>query len=578
MNSTIKKLFASLSAAFCACGAVNGSFVQCSTITANAEAYAENGELDGYSYEIWNWDDYGDASFTNSGHNGFTASWKGIHDCRMFKGKYLKDENISAYQVNECKVTYDLDLTVGENDFAGVSGWFTEPKTNFYIVETYNDWVPSGMDKSKTTTVKIDGVTYDLYSINSAQMGNTDHFRYIWSVARKEPFGTDKEGHTEGTVDVAAHFRAWDDAGFELGTIYNICLSVDAYYSSGSAKLNSLDISYDISDEEVFGPTKAVLPYEEHDPLRADDYGTILEYGFEDESGKAGAFGDKAVSETSDDVFYGGEHSIHISSSDGDSIPAFYYELDPYDLSNSPSTGERFYYTGANVFNNSKKDAVFDIELIEYSDLPFEYRKTDRLGKRYCRAGQWTKIKDIAFEYAHNIRHRYRIALITETPADYYVDDFCIANRKSDYNSGNKIYKAYSSGDLNGDGVTDSLDIAVCRRAVIDSAESCRIETAGDVNGDLRSDVSDLVLLTKYVLRISDEIPVSYEETKLLIGDRESFLYSYGALRFTIAADMINDDRIKTALRENNDFTAEWNDTEKYTCHAYDDYSHTIDK
>lgn len=576
MRKQLTKVISAITAGLCLFGAATCTTIPDSVIIANAADYMDRGEADGYVYEVWNMNGDGKFEFEQSGQNGFTANWNGISNFAVTKGKSFKNDTVSAYRFKDLKITYDLDFVTDGSDYTGIRGWLTRPNTLFNIVEAWGSWRPC-QDQSPISSVTVNGTAYDIYKTHSGQFDADQQYNIYWSVARRDPIGLKTDSHIEGTIDVAEHFRAWSAAGLELGNIYDVQFDVEAYKSSGSAKLNSLDIIYDISDENVFGPQTLVMPYEEHDPLPVDVDGKIIKVDFESGNDKAGAMGTESAAEITGERFYSGKQSVHISGSDEPGCPTFFYELDPYDLPESHDISGNYYQTGARIFNNSDKDVSFEIELIEYSEAPFTYNKVTEIGSRICKAGQWTNVNDLLFDFEHNVYHKYRVIFSPSNPLDYYVDDFYIASGDPGYCVGMQKFEPDVRGDLNGDGVVNSLDLIACRKAIMSSLGVGRIEMAGDVNGDFRSNVSDLVLLTKYVLNASKDIPISDEGAVLLIGDW------VGAARdshrgLCITDNKYNDDRLRTILRNDDTLTAEWKDTSYYFCESYDDYSNSSNR
>ena len=570
MKKQLIKLISTVTAGICLFGANPCTNITNSVIVANAADYMDKGEDDGYVYDVWNQNYTGTIEYENSGIKGFTASWEEIYNFAVTKGKSFEKNTVSAYQFKECKVRYDLDITPGGNDYVGVRGWFTRPDILFNIVEAWGSWRPPG-DEHAVSSVTVDGTTYDIYECsNNTSFDSFQQYKIYWSVARRDPLELGKNNHMEGTIDALEHFKAWAAAGLDLGFIYDVQFDLETYKSSGFAKLNSLEITYDIADESVFGKSVPVKPYEKHDPLPVDIDGKIIKVDFESENDKAGAIGVEPSSAISDDCFYSGTHSMHITQPYELGEASFFYELDPYDLPVSKDISGNYYQTGARIFNDSKEDVSFEVMLAEYTDEPNTYNYVRTLSSRTCKPGRWTNIKDILFSFSHDVFHKYRVIFSPSTPVDYYVDDFYIASGDPEFCVGIQKFEPEVRGDLNNDGVVNSLDIVACRKAIISSHGM--IETAGDVNGDFRSNVSDLVLLTKYVLNISCEIPVYDDEAFLLLGDHSSS-GTEGQRCIQILADKYNDDRVRTVLRKDDSLTAEWNDTRSYSCECYEDYT-----
>ena len=572
MKKQLIKLISIITAGICLFGANNCINISNRVIVANAADYMDNGEVDGYVYDVWNQNDTGTVEYENSGINGFTTSWKEIYNFAVTKGKTFEKDTVSAYQFKECKVIYDLDITPGGNDYVGVRGWFTRPDTLFYIVEAWGSWRPPG-NEDAISTVTVDGVTYDIY-VNTS-FDSFQQYKIYWSVARRDPLKLGKNNHIEGTIDALEHFKAWSAAGLDLGYIFDVQFDLETYKSSGTAKLNSLEITYDIADESVFDKIVPVRPYEEHDPLPVDIDGKIIKVDFESENDKVGSFSSDHSETISSDRFYSGTHSMHITQPNGLAEASFFYELDPYDLPESEDISGNYYQTGARIFNASEDDVSFEVMLVEYADEPLTYNLVSTIASRNCKPGQWTNISDILFSFSHDVFHKYRVVFSPSAPIDYYVDDFYIASGDPEFCIGMQKFEPEVRGDLNNDGVVNSLDVVACRKAILNSLDMNRIETAGDVNGDFRSNVSDLVLLTKYVLNISTEIPLSEDEAVLLVGDHSSS-DKEGQRCIYVSSNKYNDDRIWTVFRNDGSFTADWSDVNFYTCENYEDYTESI--
>lgn len=572
LSKQLIKLISAITAGICLFGANTCNSIPNSVITANAADYMDKGEVDGYVYDVWNNNYTGTVEYENSDTNGFTASWEEIHNFAVTKGKSFEKNTVSAYQFKECKVRYDLDITPGGSEYVGVRGWFTHPDTLFNIVEAWGSWRPPG-NVDAISTVTVDGTNYDIYRENSnTGFDASNQYKIYWSVARREPLELGKSNHIDGTIDALEHFKAWSSVGLDLGFIYDVKFDLEAYRSSGSAKLNSLDITYDIADESVFGKTVPVRPYEEHDPLPVDIDGKIIKVDFESENDKVGVLGAEASAVISGDRFYSETHSMYITQPSELGEAAFFYELDPYDLPESKDISGSYYQTGARIFNNSKDDVSFEVQLVEYTDEPLTYNLEIKSGSRVCKSGQWTNISDLLFTFSHDVFHKYRVVFIPSAPVDYYVDDFYIASGDPEFCVGIQKFEPDVRGDLNGDGVVNSFDVIECRKAIINSMGVNRIETSGDVNGDFRSNISDLVLLTKYVLNISQEIPLPDDEAVLLLGDHSDSRRD-GQRCIYVSSNNYNDDRLRTVFRNDGSFNAEWSNVSYYTCENYEDYT-----
>ena len=564
MNKKIKGIVSVLTAAACIMGAPSAlGFSSLAPLTAMADSQEISGEIDGYSYRVFKGEEESLCNYENSGINGFTTDWNTRYDTTVIKGISYKDLGIRAYRVEDYEIYYEADITTAGNAYIGIGGWFTNPMISFNIVEAYGEWMPPGGGKNvqKLSTVTIDGKTYQIYKCRQGIRENA--FDSYWSVCVDKRLYTSSSNSVKGKVNVAEHFKAWSKAGLPLGDLYEIGFQLDAYNSSGSMELKRMDTYRSISDHYVFGPEGQEQPYPKHDPLTVNDDGSIITLDMESENLKAGAEGNCSAILT-DEQSYSGDYSMQIITGNSG---AFCYEIDPYDLPVSKYYAKKDYLTGAKIFNKPGTDLSFNVELVEYSDAPQNYLKRTSLGTRKCISGQWTDITGIPFTINFDQYHKYKLVFTPSSPVGFYIDDFYISSGEPEYASAAKSLR----GDLNGDGEVNSLDIPVCRRAILNAMDDNMISVEGDVNGDLRSNVSDLVLLTRFVLNTIDEIPVSQDEAELIIGDAEK-IAGDGERSFKINGGKINDDSLKAIVRKDGSVSAEWNDTKLYVLNSFELY------
>ncbi len=178
----------------------------------------ESGTHCGYTYEYWK--DQGTGCMVNKA-DGFSVEWNNINNLLGRKGLRPGSRN----QV----VTYEADYRPNGNSYLCIYGWTRNPLVEYYIVDSWGDWRPPG-GEGHMGTVTSDGGTYDLYRVQrtgpSIDGDNTTFYQY-WSVR------TDKR--TNGTITVSNHFGAWESAGMNMGSLYEVSMCVEGYQSSGTA-------------------------------------------------------------------------------------------------------------------------------------------------------------------------------------------------------------------------------------------------------------------------------------------------------------------------------------------------------
>ena len=212
------------------------------------------GELNGYSYELWK--DYGDTTMTLTKGGTFTCEWKNINNCLFRRG--VKFDCTQTYRdIGNIAVDYKVDYHPDGNSYLCIYGWTREPLVEYYIVDSWGNWRPPGGNPLGTITV--DGGIYDVYRtvrVNQPSIDGNTTFEQYWSVRQ--------EKRTEGTVNVAAHFAAWESMGMTMGKMYEAALTVEGYQSAGSAEVlkNELKVGGEIPEAQLPEPPAAEEPDE----------------------------------------------------------------------------------------------------------------------------------------------------------------------------------------------------------------------------------------------------------------------------------------------------------------------------
>ena len=510
----------------------------------NAADLTKRDTIDGYYYELWNQNDEGKIDYQNTENNGFTFSWDRIENAFALKGELFERRSVYASQLKEYAVTYDADIEYNDqNAFSCVYGWMEDDKSTyeFYIVDSWGSWRPNTDDF--LGSYESNGITYDIYKGIRYQMncfGDNQNLSYMYYSVAQENLAEKSEGvcNIKNTINFEDHLKAWEDAGLKLGLMYDIGFSVQAYRSSGSAKVNSIEITKDITETNNFGQE---FVYTKHDPLPTDEEGRKVYIDFETENDKVSAplAGTEASYDT--DHYFGGERSMLITGGDNGKR-AFDYSVDPYDFSTKELS------TGFKLYHNGGRNVRFDFQIIDIN----ENQKSSRnLYSRTIPSGIWTDIDDLKFLLSNSKFANDVIRITPSEPVDFCVDDFYLGDS---FDIKDKPLKKenYVLGDINRDNKVDIYDVVAIRRLLLNT-ENYNVNFYQDINGDCKLNISDLVVLMNFVMGKTKQIPKPEKETAFFEDD---FSETVGDAEFRSSSH--GSGEIKSAVCSDGTFITQW--------------------
>lgn len=193
-----------------------------------------SGKAGSQNYDLWSNSPGANGCITTFSTPAFSARWNGNNDFLARIGLEFGNAGKTYDKYGTLKADFAAKKTGSGGGFSyiGIYGWTTNPCVEYYIVDDRYGTMPfNAYNATQKGTAKIDGADYKLFQNKTNGTGGSrcsgvSQWDQYWSIRQT--------ARQCGTITISEHFKAWTDAGLQMGGLLEAKILVETGGGSGS--------------------------------------------------------------------------------------------------------------------------------------------------------------------------------------------------------------------------------------------------------------------------------------------------------------------------------------------------------
>ncbi len=475
----------------------------------------------------------GKLAFSNGTQNGFRAGWSDMESLTIEKCRRFKTA-LTGTKIRELALNYKVAIEnfSGEQFEIGVKCQTTDKDSYLYFIDHFGEFAPDEDMEKIDKYISADGRIYDMYKKPHAPRNDeadaTQSADY-YCIYCRDTEELQEVPDIVSTVSIYNFFQT-------IQGIYVPSLLSCSFYVNSCGSDADIDVKYIQLDENLNYGTPGMKRWS-NAPENADKAPCIL---YPDEDGyyyrNTGTFlpdqysnGDGSVMSCANDFGNGDSNSLFVKCGDEYFLFDNNYNLDysvfigdvgkpkmkgfdwkwdnsfdnfswgpAYPPDEDYHITEMTYNISADIYNCSDTEAEITMAVPLPGFGPSILEKEDYKGNIICKKvippHEWTTLSNPCFDCPKALEGGIR--LYTKDAIEFYIDNITVSEPEN-------VSKV--KGDINGDGVLDSLDLIQYRKSFIEQNNLRMLPRRADIDGDGNVLINDMVLLRKYLLGTEKE-------------------------------------------------------------------------